>query len=98
MLGSAHLTKWRIPAARTIFVGSQISIPTQTPVARIEVVFVSARSTEPLPSTPLLISDVVAVPDSRGYLSSVRGQVLNKHPTPLTGGFSGSCSRTLPAT
>ena len=79
ILGTLHLSKSRIPPERTIYLGAQTRLPTQTPVMRREVLFVSARSTEPEPAAPLLISDVVLAPDSQGFLSSIRGQVLNHY-------------------
>jgi hypothetical protein len=83
VLGSAHLSKSRVPAATTIYLGSQMTIPSQTAVTRIEVVFVSATSSERQSSVPLLISDTVLVPDTQGFVSAARGQLLNKYPQPL---------------
>ena len=89
VLGSAHLSESRIPAATLIYLGGQMGIPTQTPVARIEVVFVSATSSEVQPATPLLISDVILTAGTDSYVSTLRGQLLNTYRQPLQSGEVG---------
>jgi hypothetical protein len=81
VLGSAIRTVSRVPAGSTYYVGGQRPIPTQTPVARLEVVLTSATSAEKQAGLTPLISDVVIVPDTREpFVAAVRGQLLNQNP------------------
>jgi hypothetical protein len=88
VLGSAQVPVMRIPAASTFYIGGQQSLITQTPVARIEVI-VSAKSALREGRPQPLISDVGIVPNVDGYVSGVRGQLLNNHPRPVQSTFLG---------
>ena len=84
ILGTARNTISRIPAGGTFYVGGSQSIPTQTPIARLEVVVGPATSAQIQPSLPPLISDVAIVPSRDGmYVDSVHGQLLNAYQFPM---------------
>lgn len=76
VLGTAFATITRLPAASTFYIGGQTHLGTKTPVARLEIV-VQAKSGPPEAGTPPLVSDVVMVPGTDGYLTSLSGQLLN---------------------
>ncbi len=71
VLGTGFVRMQRLPASSVFYVGGQTTIPTQTPVSRIEVV-VSASSDQKVVATPLLISDLIIAPSSFEPSSSVR--------------------------
>jgi hypothetical protein len=84
VLGSAIRTVSRVPAGSTYYVGGQSPIPTQTAVARLEIVLTSVASAERQAGLTPLISDVIIVPDSREpYVASVQGQLLNRDTSAL---------------
>ena len=84
VLGSSRRTLVRVPASFTVYVGGLQSLPTQTPVARLETVVGPAKSAQRVASAPPLISDVVIAPDRAGtYVDSVRGQLLNAYQSPM---------------
>jgi hypothetical protein len=84
VLGSARNSLSRIPAGGTFYLGGSLSIPTQTPIARLEIVVGPATSAQIVPSQPPLISDVAIVPARDGtYVDSVRGQLLNTYQFPM---------------
>jgi hypothetical protein len=89
VLGTAHVTAALLPEAETIFLGGQIGLPTQTPVVRLETIFVSATPAAHIPSTPLLVSDAVIQPDSQNNVLNVHGQLLNKYPRPMQSSIVG---------
>ena len=80
VLGTAHVSAQRLPEAETIYLGGQIPLPTQTPVVKLETIFVSAKPAAHVASTPVLVSDAVIQPDTMGYVGNVHGQLLNKYP------------------
>jgi hypothetical protein len=89
VLATSHVSIGRIPAAKTIYNGGQFGLNTQTPVSRLEVVFVQATSAQRQPALPPLVSDVALKSTSDGYVDSLSGQLLNKYPKPLQGGDIG---------
>jgi hypothetical protein len=90
VLGTGFVRIQRLPASSIFYVGGQTTIPTLTPVSRIEVV-VSAASEQKLASTPLLISDLIIAPSpfEPPYVGSVRGQLLNQSRLPMDSGVVG---------
>jgi hypothetical protein len=90
VLGTGYVRIQRLPASKVFFVGGQTSIPTQTPVSRLEVV-VNATSDQKLASTPVLISDLIIAPSAREpYVDSVRGQLLNQSRVAMDSGVVGA--------
>ena len=90
VLGSARTTVSRIPSGSTFYVGGSQSIPTQTPVARLEIVVGPATSAQKVASVPPLVSDVVISPDRDGaYVESVHGQLLNAYQAPMQSAYVG---------
>jgi hypothetical protein len=89
VLGSDHRSVSRIPAGSTFYVGSQASISTATPVARLEIIITAATSAQKQISVPPLISDVIIVPEMNPptgvepHVDSVRGQLLNHYRSPM---------------
>jgi hypothetical protein len=90
VLGTDHVGIGRIPAGTTVYYGAQVGVPygQNDLVTRLEVVLVQATSSQKVPSTPLLISDVQLVPDGNQttpHIDSVRGQLLNQSKLQLQG-------------
>ena len=89
VLGTAHISTALLPEAETVFFGGEIDLPTQTPVVKLETIFVSATPAAHVPATPLLVSDAVIQPDSQGNVGNVHGQLLNKYPRAMQSAIVG---------
>lgn len=89
VLGTDHVGIGRIPAGTTVYRGAQVGVPygQNDLVNRIEIVLVRATSSQRVPSTPVLISDVQLVPGGpqSARIDSVRGQLLNQSKLQLKG-------------
>jgi hypothetical protein len=90
VLGTDHLTLFRIPAGATVYIGDQLPRLVNIPVVRVEVVAVTATSTAMAPATPPLISDVLVAPDHDRFVSTVYAQLLNQSGLQLQGGELGT--------
>ena len=90
VIGTDHLTLIRIPAGATVYIGDQLSRLVNIPIARVEVVAVTATSTPIAPATPPLISDILIAPDRDRFVATVYAQLLNQSGLQLQGGEMGT--------
>jgi hypothetical protein len=90
VIGTDHLTLFRIPAGATVYTGDQLSRMANIPIVRVEVVAVTATSTPIAPATPPLISDIVITPDRDRFVGTVYAQLLNQSGLQLQGGELGT--------